>query len=321
CRPIPGNNNPCGSNDSTNVPGWVPVDIEEPFGAAFFPNWEVSAENFLKIKHWLRNNIDTSGLDSCRRLILRKLIGKIGDSPIGLLLTNLDEAIGGPSTIDKFKVNFVTKPLTNKHGSTEYPTYDPVNHEFEVDIVLDSAIAKDATELYIANTLIHELVHAYMIYIWRKVNSGATATQLDSLSYTHAFNSYIDTLLKKDSLNPNLYLLSEPYHHNYMADQLLDFMASLLENFDSGGINNKKYYWYMAWSGLVRPQVKTWKRHWPNHPNWPPSNPSPSEDSTRGLKYALTLARIDSIYNTVLENESKSLSGALGRKPVSGGCY
>jgi hypothetical protein len=106
------------------------------------------------------------------------------------------------------------------------------------------------------------------------------------------------------------------YHYSQLV-----YMADMLERFDGNRIFDKRYYWYMAWLGLTRDQVKAWKTAWPNYTFWPPSNPAPSEDSTRGLKYALTLARIDSIHNIVLENEEKSKPGALGRKPVSGDCY
>ena len=126
----------------------------------------------------------------------------------------------------------------------------------------------------------------------------------------------------RDSLNPRLAELQmESIQHNYMADKLLDYMAATIKQFDNNPATPDRYYWYLAWAGLTRKQVRTWKYHWPNFPTWPPSNPAPVNDSTRGLKYALTLSRIDTIYNKVLDNEEKSLPGAKGRKQVQGGCY
>jgi hypothetical protein len=106
-----------------------------------------------------------------------------------------------------------------------------------------------------------------------------------------------------------------------MADQLLEYMADILKLFDNNPSTPDRYYWFLAWSGLTRKSIKTWNYHWPNFPTWPPSNPTPSEDSLRGLKYALTLSRIDTIYNKVLDDEKFSKPNAKGRKSVLGGCY
>jgi len=306
-------------------PGWVPIGAngyDPNAGVGVFNNFIVSGHDMTKITNWRNNNLDTIGLDSCRRELLNKLINSIGSSPLGIFLSKLDNAIGIPNTIDKFIIHFQTRPLANYNALTEHATYDEISKEFEVDIVLDSVTSKNATDIFIANTLFHEVIHAYMTFIWKKLNQGATQQQMDSLKYDQVFNAYVDTLRIRDSLNPYLATLQmESIQHNYMADKLLDFLANTIKQFDNNPTTPDKYYWYLAWAGLTRKQVRTWKIHWPNFPTWPPSNPAPIDDSTRGLKYALTLARIDTICNQVLENEEKSLPGARGKKPVTGGCY
>lgn len=93
-----------------------------------------------------------------------------------------------------------------------------------------------------------------------------------------------------------------------MADYLINSMSEAIANTDNNRIANKNYYWFLTWGGLEKTNV--WKYHWPNYPTWPPSNPSPGEDSTRGLKLALTLSRLDSIW-TALDNELHGKPGAL----------
>ncbi|MCX6318260.1 MAG: hypothetical protein NTW29_13290 [Bacteroidetes bacterium] len=329
----PNNPNPCGGVASlieTQVGcgvGWVPVGggggAYNPYaGAAIFNNSEVSVRDNNKINYWKTNNLDTLGLDSCRMQLLNKLINTLGQSPIGVFLSKLDNAIGIPNTIDKFKIHFLTRPMINYDAITEHAIYDEISKEFEVDIVLDSTRAKTATDIFIVNTLFHEIVHAYMTFIWKKLNQGATQQQMDSLKYDQIFNAYVDTLRIRDSLNPQLAILQmESIQHNYMADRLIEYIANTVKIYDNKPSTNDSYYWYLAWAGLTRKQVRTWKSLWPNFPSWPPTNPATSEADKRGLKYALTLSRIDSIYNVVLENESKGLPGAKGRKPVVGGCY
>lgn len=158
--------------------------------------------------------------------------------------------------------------------------------------------------------------------IWHKFNQGASPSVISSLTEGTIFNAYVDTLMKRDSLNPNmLQWFSEKFQHNYMADQLLEFMSNIIKVFDNNSTTPERYYWYLAWSGLTRKSVKTWNYFWPNYPSWPPTNPAPSNDNTRGLKYALTLQRIDTIHNQVLDEERFSKPNAKGRKPLFGGCY
>ncbi len=315
----PGQHPPC-------EPGWIPEDdggLYNPnAGLAVFLTNEISSFDLAKINFWKNNNIDTIELDSCRRLLLSNLINSIGTNSLGVFLAKLDKALGIKNTLDKFILHFKIGALNNYDALTTNTFYDPINKEFEATITLDSSMTHNATDLFVMNTLVHEIIHAYMSYIWGKLTAGATQQQIASMQYDQIFNSYIDTIRKYDSLNPQVLLYeSESLQHNYMSDKLLEYIGNIVKS--STNINNitDRYYWQLAWAGLTRKQVKTWKYHWPNFPNWPPLNPSPSEDSTRGLKYALTLQRIDTIYNQVLSNERYSLIGAKGRKPIQGSCY
>lgn len=311
---------PCGSGWTPIYPGTEAV-YNPSLGAALFDNFFVSSSDQEKIDFWRNNNIDTLGLDSCRRQLLNKLINILPSSPLGAFLSKLDKAVGLTPSIDKFNVHFFTRPLPNNNAFTEHPSYDPVTNEYDVDIILDSVTAVNSTDIFIANAILHEVIHAYMAYIWRKFNAGASAATISGLTHGTIFEAYVDTLKKRDSLNPNMnQWLSERFQHNYMADQVLEYMADMIKLFDNNPSTPDRYYWYLAWAGLTRKSIKTWNYHWPNYPSWPPSNPAPVNDSTRGLRYALTLSRIDTI-NKVLYDEEHSTINARGKKPVLGGCY
>jgi hypothetical protein len=226
--------------------GWEPLPINglsPATGVGAFENFEVTNDDLAKINYWNVNNLDTSGLDNCRRALLNKLINTLGTNPLGVFLSKLDNALGIPNTIDKFKIHFLTRPLSNYDALTEHTTYDEISKVFEADIVLDSAISKDATDIFLVNTFLHEVIHAYMTFIWKKLNLGATQQEMNSLKYDQIFNAYVDTLRIRNSLDPRLIQLqSESIQHNYMADQLLEFMADIVKRYDNNPLTADRYY-------------------------------------------------------------------------------
>ena len=139
------------------------------------------------------------------------------------------------------------------------------------------------------------------------------------MTYDSVFNEYIDTLVASNRTQLQGLSTNPQYEHNFMANHLLEYLADGLREFDGNAINDERYYWYLAWKGLYA--TNTWKQHWPNYPSKPITGaPYTTDDSTRGLKYALTPTRIDSI-NIALNAEYNGYSNARGRKPVPGGCY
>jgi hypothetical protein len=158
-----------------------------------------------------------------------------------------------------------------------------------------------------------------MMSLLMRVKSGAILSQLQRMSYDSLFNEFVDTLVSKNSKQLTALSNDTQNDHNYMANKLINSIADALKLFDSNAIANDNYYWYLAWKGLYK--TKTWEKHWPNYPNKPiVGAPLTTEDSTRGLKYALTPIRLDSII-TVIYNEREANSDSKGRKPVTGGCY
>lgn len=114
--------------------------------------------------------------------------------------------------------------------------------------------------------------------------------------------------------------LNGEFQHNFMAQKLIQMLADAVSHVDDGR-QPDEFYWGLTWTGSLM-KSRTMKEHWPNHPTWPPTAgyPSPSNDSTRGLKYALTQVRLDSIrwwYN----REMYDTANAKGRHKISTGCY
>ena len=107
-----------------------------------------------------------------------------------------------------------------------------------------------------------------------------------------------------------------------MADHMINAFAEACKNVDDAR-NSDEYYWLVSWLGLFG--SRTIDFYWPNaflsSPNhWPPANPAPSNDSTWGLKYAFTQARLDSM-RKYTNREFYNPSLGKGRQKQPGGCY
>ena len=119
---------------------------------------------------------------------------------------------------------------------------------------------------------------------------------------------------------------TQRYHHNYMANHLINAMADALKDYDNNRVgtaqSSDEYYWLLSWDGLFNTDI--FKYFWPNYDpvSLPlPSNPAVDDADKQNLKYAMTTARLIDIQNS---NASEVLGDnyALGKKPGSGArCY
>jgi len=58
---------------------------------------------YEKIENWRLYNIDTTGLDSCRQLLLRKLLGSVnGNNTLGKILAKMDRPVKDSNNLEKF---------------------------------------------------------------------------------------------------------------------------------------------------------------------------------------------------------------------------
>ncbi|MDF2380499.1 hypothetical protein JMG10_03395 [Nostoc ellipsosporum NOK] len=305
-------------------PGWAPLtDHEAQLGYHHFDDWEVSAEDLQAIRYWKNRNIDTTGLDSCLRIVVQKLLNSAGNinSPLGQMLVKMNRSVFEKANLTKFKIKIESQILdTNVLGRSQQHNFDSVTKVFSATIVLNKRYLNSATELRWLTTITHEFVHTYLSAMHYRYFSSLSPATIQNMDVNNLFTSYIDSLLVRNTREEiyNFNLGDPEMDHNFMADYLINAFAKTLELVEGGNIQNKRYYWFMAWSGLYG--TKTWKQHWSNYPSWPPANPAPSEDSTRGLRYALTEERLDSII-TANSHESTGNPNALGKPKITGGCY
>jgi hypothetical protein len=303
-------------------PGWTPNGNGQPIpisGYRHFENWTISQEDVIKLETWRQNNIDTTGIDSCLRKILDKLIG--GNNLIGRILAKMEKSNAFPNNIEKFKIVIRVDSLPHgENGATLPGHFNETTKVFTDTIIVDDSLVNFGTEIGVARTVIHELIHAYLKSIFfRYFHSNHTSADIKRMKYDSLFSIYTDTLIARHSrLDLNNWLTNNPeYDHNFMADRALERMKEALAVLDNNR-NTDEYYWMLTWGGLWKSQ--TWASYWPTYPAWPPTNAAPTNDSTRGLKYALTQARIDTILRQ-LNSELYGRPDAKGRPKIPGGCY
>ena len=323
---MPGDN-PCGNN--TPLP-FVPVmDDEDDFfgdyenqGFHHFEQWALTYSDYTETEYWRLHNIDTIHFDHCRSQILKKLIDNLSENPLGRILKKISRATFESGNLEKFTVRYNIKPLAvGTVAQTDSFVYNTSSHVFSCAITLDSLIANSATDIYVAGTILHETIHAYMSsLLYRRRNGSGTLAQIQAMSYDSVFNEYVDTLVASNTAQLNAIAIIAPqYQHNYMANKLINIIADALKIFDGNSIGDDRYYWFMSWKGLFL--SGPWKQHWPNYAGWPiVGAPYTTDDSTRGMRYALTPLRLDSI-NTSIGNERVANANAKGHPPVPGGCY
>jgi hypothetical protein len=290
--------------------------------AHWLAGWQVTMEDAQKINNFTLNNIDMDDLDSCRQLVLKKLLNTNGVNLMGRILAKIDRGCNEPQNIEKFKVRYIIANIANS-SAVAYSTfnYDPVDSTFYSMITLNKSIIEKSTDLFTAGTLIHETMHAYMASFLHRVKNNISLSYLQQMGYDSIFQEYIDTLITR---SPQLLIAMEDdkeYHHNYWTGKLISKLAEALQLYDGNTIGDFNYYSYLSWKGLFETDV--WMKHWSNYrnqPNWPITGLYTTEDSTRGLPYALTHDRLRRI-NNIITNEQAANDSARGKKPITGACY
>jgi hypothetical protein len=312
---------PCGGGD--DYLGFVPTPISPtpfyPFENLLGPY--VSSEDEIIVDNWKVLNIDTTELDSCRKIMLNKMLATTHQ--MGRFLAKLDRALGDSVKLNKFTIKYKidnTLPFsTPGHTVGDYNAFDK---SFDAVIRISDSVVKRSTDLFLSQTIFHETIHAYLTFIIYRLKLYGSQQNIN-LSYGSVFDEYVDSL-KGRNVNYLTNLGIATYQHNYMADHLLQFFANSLAEFDEDRINDPEYYWYIAWAGLVG-HSNAWTTHWPNWSTLPITSGAAATDNSdkQEFSYALTQTRLANIHNAAI-SEHLADNDSRGKKPAapgSGNCY
>jgi len=129
-------------------------------------------------------------------------------------------------------------PISTNASTEPTAIYNATTERWEVSSSFNPDYFDDATDLSMARTMIHESVHAYLVYVQRGDPYG---------SMMDALEAYIAENELPDTVNNNL-------HHNFMS-QFIDAIAYQLWEWDigfgTGGNLGWQYYQDIAWGGIA----------------------------------------------------------------------
>ena len=119
---------------------------------------------------------------------------------------------------------------TNANTAGQVDSGNPGN--YIINITIDSSYIENATDLSIARTIIHETLHAYILYIYQTEIFGDLAQ-----AYTH--------LLSEAGYPED----TNPVQHQLFAEEFVHAISTSLEAWDDSSLSDNNYYDYLSWSG------------------------------------------------------------------------
>lgn len=150
------------------------------------------------------------------------------------------------STGSPINITYTSQNITG-HGHTSEPVYNPITGKYDIEIKIDTDLMNNGTKLAIAKTILHETLHAYLLYV-RRTNPQSFNDE----------NGDFSDLVKGYNTHKHLGYA----HHVYMANLISNVGSQLSHyainymgypnhsnSYPTNTIN--EYYEYVAWSGIA----------------------------------------------------------------------
>ncbi|WP_144607269.1 SprT family zinc-dependent metalloprotease [Algoriphagus algorifonticola] len=184
--------------------------------------------------------IDLTKLSNCHQFLINELIGS-SQAEFRVIFEKFSGSLPPPYN---FNVKFQYGNCPNSSAGCTSPLL--INNEAVIN--LNKSIISNSTDLSIARTVLHEMLHAYFLFL----EDFPTENQdLNTL-----LNYYIAKYNIPSNINYN------PIHHNlFVENMFLNDIALELRNFAEGlgyptsVLSNNEFFIDMAWAGLTDTDV------------------------------------------------------------------
>ncbi|NVK52242.1 MAG: hypothetical protein HWD85_04850 [Flavobacteriaceae bacterium] len=186
----------------------------------------------------VREELEVQIIDSlnnvCAENILKKLKEKGSDYSVVPKLTNVNHL--SQTILDLFSsstthnLTFRIDQLGFSNGNRVNGRTEPVNNGWQITI--DTDLVEKGTKLFIAKTMIHETMHAYINF---NLKTNATSDLVTDLN----------SIYQKFKSQNNSFSLT---HHEFMGEYV-DALASSLAIYDDNN-HSLEYYKMLSWGGL-----------------------------------------------------------------------
>lgn len=203
--------------------------------------WVAEPETPENIAKAIEEQINDSQLDPCTKAIMEKLKNST-EKDIAKMITRFTD----PKSI--FKINMSigqVKDIRNWAETTpEKGSQTDINMVFKYDYINGIGNTNRPTDLSIATTMAHEIIHAYLISLLEAHKSNGSNGSFD---FPTIYEAYVQQQITK---NPNI-LASE--HHELIAKQYVFAIATTIQEFHTGQYTDYPYQDYidLAWGGLT----------------------------------------------------------------------
>ena len=202
-----------------------------------------------------------------------RIIDLITDPCTSQVFTKLKNLNNGdiPTMLNHFRANGTIFDLNISIGNVtqsgnEAETKIGINHDtanivLNQDYINGTYYANRPTDLSIANTITHEIIHAYLISITKAYQYHNDQELLNSQIIFEAYKEYLKT--HNPEILPNA-------HHEYIADKYVNSIAATIKEFHTGssvysstGLADQVYR-DLAWAGLFDTTI--FNEKYPNDP-------------------------------------------------------
>lgn len=206
-------------------------------------------------------HINGDKLDACTKAVLEKL-KNLNQNDIKAMIDRFNS--GGAAFNLNMSTGAVSRSINLAETTKVSGSSTDVNMVFSDNYIYGNDNINPPTDLSVATTMTHEIIHAYMISQLEEYKSGGCAGLCD---FPTVYEAYIQYEITK---NPRM--LPET-HHELIAENYVNAIASTIEEFHTGQPVSsgfpKQVYLDMAWGGLQDTYIfnKTYPDD-PNHKNY-----------------------------------------------------
>ena len=225
-------------------------------------SWEYSSDgggggsNTTSTEQAIEDKIDDSELDPCTKGVLDKLKNTT-EKDISKMINrfNPDGSI--------FNIKMATGKVTDQNDKAQTTKVNgsatDVNIVFSEDYIKGTLFGSPPTDLSVATTMAHEVIHAYLISLLAEHNACASDGICD---FPTIFDAYVQHQSTK-----NTTILPDA-HHELIAKDYVYAIASTVEQFHLGDTFVTDYprqvYIDMAWGGLIGTYI--FNKNYPDDP-------------------------------------------------------
>jgi hypothetical protein len=222
-------------------------------------NWDGEPATEEAIAQAIEDQIDDSKLDPCTKGVLDKIKNLSGGD-----ITKMLNRFSPAGSI--FKINMITGKVINNDPNVWAQTTPikgsrtDINMVFNENYIYGTNYSSRPTDLSVATTMAHEVIHAYLISLLEE-NKACGASGI--CDFPTIYDAYVQQQISNNT-NPNL---TADEHHELIAKNYVFTIASTIQEFHTGQSAPYPYQVYidLAWGGLIGTYV--FNKDYPNDPN------------------------------------------------------